>query len=260
MTRYLYLARAPRSSPGRAKDRKATRSEERAPSEVHLGPVDFDSIVKGNTATQLLTSDNDVGRRKTRIAAAALDDLGFTTRIVERAFDQEFHPVPHGNPARNEPTIALAGFDDIVPRRTLGNAGFAHVVDAGLGTGPAEYLDVVLHTFPAAKDPADAFPDDPRTPRSLGDAYEAEIARQVKAGTEPTAARCGMLDIAGVTVGAAFVGAFASTLVVADILRVLHDGVNYSVIAVDLRNPGGIRAIPNSAPGDFVAAAHTRAR
>jgi hypothetical protein len=231
-----------------------------APSEVHLGLVDFDSIVKGNTATQLLTSDNDVDRRKTRIVAAALDDLGFTTRIVERAFDQEFHPVPHGNPARNEPTIALAGFDDIVPRRTLGKAGFAREVDAGLGTGPVEYLDVVLHTFPAAKDPADAFPDDPRTPRPLGDAYEAEIARQVKAGTEPTAARCGMLDIAGVTVGAAFVGTFASTLVVADILRVLHGGVNYSVIAVDLRNPGGIRAIPNRAPGDFVAPAHTRAR
>jgi len=66
----------------------------------------------------------------------------FTTRIVERAFDQEFHPVPHGNPARNEPTIALAGFDDIVPRRTLGNAGFAHVVDADSEPGPAEYLDV----------------------------------------------------------------------------------------------------------------------
>jgi len=130
VTRYFYVARAPRSSPGRAKDRKATRSEERAPSEVHLGPVDFDSIVKGNTATQLLTSDNDVGRRKTPDRGRwALDDLGFTTRIVERAFDQEFHPVPHGNPARNEPTIALAGFDDIVPRRTLGNAGFAHVVD-----------------------------------------------------------------------------------------------------------------------------------
>ena len=229
------------------------------PSDVHLGLVDFDVIVKGNTATQLLTSENDVGRRKTRTVAAALDNLGFTTRIVERAFDQDFHPVPHGNPARNEPRIALAGFDDIMSRRMLGKAGFARVVDAGLGSGPVEYLDMVLHTFPAPKDPADAFPDDPRIPRPLAEAYEAEITRRVKAGTDATAARCGMLDIAGVTVGAAFVGTFASTMVVADILRVLHGGVNYSVIAVDLRKPDGIRAIPNGAPGDFVPPAHTRA-
>ena len=96
--------------------------------------------------------------------------------------------------------------------------------------------------------------------RPLGEAYEAEIAEQVEAGVDPSAARCGMLDIAGVTVGAAFVGTFASTLVVADILRALHDGASYSVIAVDLRNPGGIRAVRNSSPGDFVPLAYTRAR
>jgi hypothetical protein len=230
------------------------------PSDVQLGLMDFDVIVKGNTATQLLTSENDIGRRKTRTVAAALDALGFTTRIVERAFDQNFRPVSHGSPVRNEPTIALAGFDDIEPRRSLGQAGFARVIDAGLGAGPIEYLDMVLHTFPAAKDPAGAFPDDPRRPRPLGDAYEAEVARQVKAGAEATAAHCGMLDIAGVTVGAAFVGTFAGTLVVADILRLLHRGTNYSVIAVDLRTPGGIRAIHNSAPGDFVTPPFTRAR
>lgn len=174
----------------------------------------------------------DVGHRKTRIAAAA----------------------------RNEPTIALAGSDEIAPRRLLGNAGFTHIVDAGLGAGHVEYLDMVLHTFPAPEDQAAAFPDDSRTPRPLGDAYGAEIARQTQSGGDETAARCGMLDIAGVTVGAAFVGTFASGLVAADILRYLHGGDNYSVIAVDLRDPGGIRAVPDSAPGDYVAARYTAAR
>ena len=69
-----------------------------------------------------------------------------------------------------------------------------------------------------------------------------------------------MLDIAGVTVGAAFVGTFASTLVVADILRVLQGGDDYSVIAVDLRSPSGIRAVPNGAPGERIAPASTFAR
>jgi hypothetical protein len=69
-----------------------------------------------------------------------------------------------------------------------------------------------------------------------------------------------MLDIAGVTVGAAFVGTFASTIVVADILRVLHGGGNYSVVAVDLRNPLAIRAVPNAIPGIPIAPPFTLAR
>ena len=68
-----------------------------------------------------------------------------------------------------------------------------------------------------------------------------------------------MLDIAGVTVGAAFVGTFASTLVVADVLRLLHGGKDYSVISVDLRSPSGIQAVPNSAPGEYPAPAYTLA-
>lgn len=231
-----------------------------ATDEVRLGLVDFDIAVKGNTATQLLVRSADVGKSKTRIVASELERLGFTTRIVERAFDEDFHPAPHGDHIRNEPTIALAGFDDVVPRRTLGKSGFTRIVDAGLGGGSVEYLDMVLHTFPAARDPADAFPDDPRAPRELGEAYEAEIARQVKTGVEETAARCGMLDVAGVTVGAAFVGAFASTLVVGDVLRVLHGGQEYSIVAVDLRSPIGVHAVPNRAPGPFVPIAHTLAR
>jgi hypothetical protein len=66
-----------------------------------------------------------------------------------------------------------------------------------------------------------------------------------------------MLDIAGVTVGAAFVGTRASTLVIADILRLLHGGDDYSVISLDLRNPAGIRAVPNSAPGEYPVPAYT---
>ena len=229
------------------------------PQEVQLGLVDFDVIIDGNTATQLLVRAKDVGHRKTRIAAAALESRGFGTRLVERAYDEHFHPVAHANPARNEPAIALAGFDDITPRRLLGEAGFTRIVDAGLGAGHIEYLDMVIHSFPAPEDPVTAFAEQAPPARSLPKVYEDEIARRVKAGIEETAARCGMLDIAGVTVGAAFVGTFTSTLVVADILRLLHGGENYSVISVNLRNPSGICAIP-SALGEYPAPGYTLAR
>ena len=218
------------------------------PNDVELGLVDFDIVVEGNLATQMLVRKHDVDRRKTRVVAAAFKALGIRTRLVERAFDEHFHPVVHADPRRNEPTIALAGFDKAEPRRQLGNAGLSLIVDAGLGAGPIEYLDIVLHTFPATEGPATAFAEQPPSTRALPRPYEDEIARWASTGVGETSARCGMLDIAGVTVGAAFVGAFTSTLVVADILRVLHDGQSYSVVTVDLRHPAGIQAITNAFP------------
>jgi len=222
------------------------------PGECHVALMDFDIVVAGNTATQLLVTGGDVKRRKTRVAADALESLGMRTRVVERAFDEHMHPVPHADPRHDEPLVALAGFDDPAPRRLLGRAGFERVVDAGIGAGPVEYLDMVLHTFPGSEDPSAAFPDVPPRRRALGDAYEAEIARQTAAGAGEEAASCGILDIAGVTVGAAFVGAVASTLVVGDLLRVLHEGTEYSVVALDLHSPDGCKAVPNIAAGSYI--------
>ncbi len=50
--------------------------------------------------------------------------------------------------AHNEPVLALAGFDKIKPRRALGGK-FGRVVDAGLGAGPTDYLDILIHAFPS---------------------------------------------------------------------------------------------------------------
>jgi hypothetical protein len=230
------------------------------PEDVQLALMDFDVIDDGNTATQLLVQAGHAGRRKTRIVAAALENRGFGTRLVERAYDKHFHPVPHASPARNEPAAALTGFDDLTPRRLLGEAGFTHIVDAGLGAGPVEYLDMVIHTFPAPEDPASAFNQQPAPARPVPEPYEAEIARQAKAGLDQSAARCGMLEMAGVTVGAAFVGTFASSIVISEILRLLHGGNSYSVISADLRNPAGVHAVPNSAAGDYPNLAFTVAR
>lgn len=216
------------------------------PNDVQVGLVDFDVVVAGNTATQMLVTSGDVGRRKTRVVAAALERRGFATRLVERAFDERFHPVSHGDPHRDEPRVALAGFDDVEPRRQLEQHRFDRVVDAGLGDG-AEYLDMVVHTFPAAGDPVEVFAAAPsRDERELPPAYESAIEQQVAAGKDEAAARCGMVDVAGITVGAAFVGAVASTIVVGDLLRLLHDGMNYSVASLDLRAPHGLRAVPSS--------------
>jgi len=215
------------------------------PAVVRLGLIDYDRVVAGNTATQLLVGEDHIDDRKTRVVASALERLGFTTVIVERAFDGNFYP----DVTRHEPTIALAGFDSRDPRLLLGDGRFTWVVDGGLGSGAVEYLDVVVNTFPASEDPAVAFP--PGRPRStpLPEAYEAEVASQVEKGAGEDAARCGLLDIAGVTIGAAFVGAFAASLVISDVLRLLHGGHPFAVVHVDLRHPENLQAVTNSCPG-----------
>ena len=216
------------------------------PRDVLLGLVDYDQVVAGNTATQLLVSENHVGQRKARVVAAALEHLGFDTIIVERAFDANFRT----DVTRYEPTIALVGFDSRNPRLLLGNDRFTWVVDGGLGTGPVEYLDIVVNTFPGPEDPAVAFSLGRPHATSLPSTYQAEITSRVARGAGEDAARCGLLDIAGVTIGAAFVGTFAASLVVADLLRLLHGGEPFAVVHVDLRHPENLLAVRNARPGD----------
>ena len=161
--------------------------------------VDDDHVVEANLATGLLLTEHDAvsRRRKTRVVAGRLEQLGFHTAIVERRFDQ------HTQPSGREPTVALAGFDQPTPRRMLGGR-FDLAIDVGLGAGPIDYLDIAIHRFPSALTAEQAFPGRTRPPRPLGATYEAEIQRRTSAGVAEGDARCGVVDIAGATVGAAF--------------------------------------------------------
>jgi hypothetical protein len=224
------------------------------PADVRVGLVDYDRVVPGNTATQLLVADADVNRRKTRVVADALEGLGLDTAIVDRAFDDTFRPEPKADPNRSEPTVALAGFDNRDARLLLGEGRFTWVVDGGLGRGPVDYLDIVINTFPAPEDPTVAFPEPRPRSQALPDAYESEVADRVAKGMDETAVRCGLLDIAGVTIGAAFVGSVAACLVVGDLLRQLHGGSPFSVVHVNLRHPENLEAVPNRAPAEATPA------
>jgi hypothetical protein len=210
---------------------------------VRLFLLDTDEIVPGNLATGLLANDGNVGKMKTRAVAAALEGIGLQTRIVERLFDE------HIWPGDEEPRLVLAGFDSPVPRRQLGAERFARVVDAGLGSGADEYLDILLHTFPSPLDPAVAFAGGPREAPVLPPRFAEEVQRLVDRGADPAATQCGMTEIAGITVGAAFVGATAAALTVGDVLRWLHGGTELSVLTFDLRTPNVVIVAKNSAPG-----------
>jgi hypothetical protein len=219
------------------------------------GLLDPQLVVKANADTGLLTTSNDIARRKARVVAAALERRGAKTMVTERLFDTTFRPQSH------EPSIAFAGFDSPKPRRLL-EGRFHRVVDAGLGGGVQGYLDIMIHSFPSELQAATAFPESARLdPEALLDrpAYASEISRLEATGMTEEAARCGVQEVAGRTVGAAFVGAAASTLVVAEELRALIEGPRFEVVSVSLRSPEHLAAVPNPAPGPWVNPGFVRA-
>ena len=189
------------------------------PSQVLLVLQDFDEVVEANRSTGLLVGDTVTnGTPKTRVAAGAMEGLGFTTRLVERPFDASTRPGP------GEPRWALAGFDAAAPRRDL--AAFDLAIDVGLGSAADDHLGLHLHSFPAAGDPTDVFTSGPAAAR--GDAVLSPWA--VAAAVD----RCGVLQLQSAAVGAAFVGAAAAAIAVAELLRVLAGAEPTAIAAASL--------------------------
>ena len=205
---------------------------------------DYDSIVKANKSTGMLSDDASIGQRKTRVVAARLEALGFSTAITERRFDSSTRRDV------DEPSIALVGVDDPSPRRLLEGAGFGLIVDVGLGGGTRNYLDILMHSFPSSIKAANAWPErtgSPANPLTSQPAY-LDLHHQLSQTTELAAGeiRCGIIEVAGASIGAAFVGCVASAIVTAEILRALAGGPRFEVLGISLRSPHRPQVSSNS--------------
>ena len=218
--------------------------------EIRIVLQDTDSIVPANLATGMLTTPAAPAQRKTRFVAERLEMLGFQTTIVERLFDE------HTRRASSEPGVALVGVDQVSARRRLGNAGFDLVVDAGLGGTAQNYLDMLIRAFPADVEPKDAWPP---SRAALHDDVVAQpayrdLAEQLKqdagepSGVPDDDIACGIVQIAGLAVGSAFVGCIAATLVLSEVIRALHDGPRFQVVDLSLRRLDTVQAVPNPVP------------
>ena len=204
-------------------------------SAVDLVLQDCDSIVKANRSTGMLSDDASVSHRKTRVVAARLEALGFDTVITERRFDSATQR------SIKEPAVALVGVDDPVPRRLLEEAGFDLIVDAGLGGGARNYLDILIHSFPSGVKAETAWAErSGSTASSVVDqpAY-LDIHEQLSRTTQLTDGeiRCGIIEVAGTSIGAAFVGCVAATFVLSEVLRALAGGPRFEVLGISLRSP-----------------------
>ena len=213
---------------------------------VDLILQDYDSIVRANKSTGMLSDDSSVGQRKARVVSARLEALGFRTAITERPFDCSTHR------GGNEPSVALVGVHDPAPRRLIEGAGFDLVIDSGLGGSPQNYLDILIHAFPSSIKATTAWPNAESSIRSVV-SQPAYLAywQQVRATTGLTDGEieCGIIEVAGRSVGAAFVGCVAATLVLSEVLRVLAGGPRFEVLGLSLRSPHKPQVATNTHQG-----------
>ncbi|MBL4929505.1 ubiquitin-activating E1 family protein [Fuscibacter oryzae] len=189
------------------------------PYEVELMLQDFDTLADSNVSTSLLTFPATVGQKKTRMAAAWLETRGFKVVIEERRFGAWT-----GRDA-SEPGVAFCGVDNALARSALEDALFDLVVEAGLGAGPDGFRGLSLHTFPASRS-ARSIWSGVNVPAS-GDLHLPAYATMAADGMD----ECGLATLASRTVGVPFVGLLAAVLAVSELLRRLHGGSAYELLA-----------------------------
>ena len=194
------------------------------PQDVSLVLQDIDIITPSTESTSILTDTNMVGMKKTRAMADWSQQCGFDATIYERRFMADF--TRHAD----EPSVALCGLDNVPGRQALDKVGFDLVVEAGLGRGYRDFRTMRLHVLPGTRSADEIWKLTPEE-----DVVVDRPAYQKLLGSGRLD-QCGVTLLAGKAVGAPFVGAVASTLVLSEILRMLHAGPIHQLIDLDLQS------------------------
>lgn len=185
---------------------------------------DVDIVTKSTITTSVLSGGSDLNKMKTRIVASWMERRGFETCVVERRFDASSVIAP------SEPQTALFGVDNPSARRACEGAGFACVLDAGLGSGFKDFRAFRVRGFPGSSSAARIWAANAVSEQvTLAPAYQALVA----SGQD----RCGVTTLATRSVGAPFVGCYAAAVVVAELIRRRAGEFSHDVIDVNLRNP-----------------------
>lgn len=208
------------------------------PNEVTVWLQDTDGVDEENVGTSLLSLPEHVGMTKCRRVAAALEEVGLQTRIVERRFEAE----QRRHPAEAE--CAIAGFDSPKSRQPLDDGGWTQLIDVGIGAGAANFTQVVLHRLGAERNSREIFDV---APGRNAERLVSEVAAYREHAEHDA---CGAIQLAEQAVGTAFVGLTSAALSVAELVRPLHGGSVMEVVAGDLtRSPARLEASPGDRSG-----------
>lgn len=206
------------------------------PAGVRAVLQDTDTAVPANHSTGLLTPRDPGGVRKTRLVASVLDGCGLDTFVVERRLDHTLRR------AGQDPDVALIGVDNLAARRLISEVGWPLAIDAGLGAGPGDYDAILLRRFPGAR-------ASDQIPAWADDAAPAVIVPDSPAFTDLNErSACGAVQLAGTAVGAAFVGAVAACLCVAEAVRAVYGVPGLDTLSLHLQSDDLVVAARGDAP------------
>ena len=206
----------------------------RDPGDVEVILNDFDRVEPENVETGLLFTKAARGQYKTRVCSAWLESHGFRSKIVERRFAEHF------SCQSDEPQLALCGFDKNDARRSLVTANFQCVVESGLG-GTANNFDTLsIHVLPNPRPASELWPDIPSAEREMESKRQALLGHS-RGYAALQSDECGRAELAGKSVAVPFVGTAAASFVLAEAVRLFHDGPAYTDLKLRLSAPSDLR-------------------
>ena len=197
---------------------------------------DFERVEPENVETGLLFTDAAHAQYKTRVCSTWLEKRGFRTRILERRFDEHFRC------QSDEPRLALCGFDKNTARRSLEPVNFHRVIESGLG-GRADNFDALaIHTLPNPRPASELWPDISTEEEDAEVKRLTQVAQRSTAYTALERDECGRFDLAGQAVAVPFVGTTAVSFVLAETVRLFHEGPAYLDLKLRLATPAELWA------------------
>lgn len=206
------------------------------PEDVSLVLQDLDVLLDANDSTSPLTFAPVPKEKKTRVIAKWCEERGFRTTINERLFAADFRL------NRDEPSVGICGVDNAMARSVLEEVGFSRIIEAGLGKGEQGYLAFQIHTFPGMDNARERWSKFSAEHQASTDDLKPAYEALSRGGID----KCGIARLAGRSVGACFVGMVASTLMIAELLRMANGAHAYSLIDGTLRSLTNRTAILNN--------------
>ncbi len=190
-------------------------------SSVNITLQDYEKLEVANIGSGLLSRLEDVGMFKVDVCNKWLQRTGFNARVIRDKFTLQ-------TPILNKSTIALCGFDNAAARAYLEDVGFSFIVEAGLGSSELDFDKILMHTFPNCL----------YTAKQLWIPHlndQPELDQRILNSFNKEEDQCGVQTIAGKAVSTSFVGAFASALIFAEIIRHVNGGIKTAHCLCQLR-------------------------
>lgn len=182
---------------------------------------DYQYTAEENIGTGVLTTQSDVGTRKTRVASRWLEAHGWKTALVEQKFTtgQNWSP--------ESPPLVVSALDSPTPRRWILDAGYPLMIDLGVGHGAADFEYAQLRMLPNGA--TDSWLNG-KTQKNVDELLCRPAYAQM---TD----QCGAFSLASSSVAVPYVGLAVGALAVSQLLRYAAMQRTRKILQIELSAP-----------------------